>query len=272
MTASRPLELLHLDAAVARVPGRSFGPFDVSLAAGERVAILGPSGAGKSTLLRMMAGERALHGGDALFEARPLAQWPPRTLAQRRAVLPQSHAVAFGMPVELVVSLGRIAREPDPQQAQIVSKALLAACAGHLAGRRFDTLSGGEQARVQLARVLAQLWDARDGLLLVDEPLAALDPGLQFELMDAMREFAQSRGHALVAVLHDINQALAGFERLWLVQDGHLVADLPANGGAAAPLERLFGIGLRCIDTEDGRVAVLARRAVPTASPLAQPA
>jgi iron complex transport system ATP-binding protein len=114
---------------------------------------------------------------------------------------------------------------------------------------------------VQLARVLAQLWDVEAGLLLVDEPLAALDPGLQFELMDALRDFAQARRHALVAVLHDLNQALASFERLWLVQDGRLVADLPADRAAVRSLERLFGIRLRCIDSDDGRVAVLARRA-----------
>jgi iron complex transport system ATP-binding protein len=266
MMSANAVELLRLRGAVARVPGRSFGPFDLALSAGERVAILGPSGAGKSTLLRLMAGERSVHGGEALYESQPLATWPAQRLAQRRAVLPQSHAVAFGMPVELVVGLGRIAREPDPQQAHTVAGALQAACAAHLVGRRFDTLSGGEQARVQLARVLAQLWDVRDGLLLVDEPLAALDPGLQFELMDALRDFAQARGHALVAVLHDLNQALASFDRLWLVQDGRLVADLPADRSALVPLERLFGIRLRCIDGDDGRVAVLVRRGAPAAT------
>lgn len=253
--------LLALQGAVTRLPGRTFGPFELTLAAGERVAIVGPSGAGKSTLLRLMAGERAAHGGQVLLEGRALSQWPAPTLARCRAVLPQSHAVAFGMPVELVVSLGRIAREPDPAQAHIVAGALQAACAAHLLGRRFDTLSGGEQARVQLARVLAQLWDTDGGLVLVDEPLAALDPGLQFELMDALQHFAQSRGHALVAVLHDLNQALAGFDRLWLVQAGQLVADLPASRAALSPLEQLFGIGLRCVDTGDGRVAVLPQRA-----------
>lgn len=272
MTSTNRRELLRLRGAQTHVPGRSFGPFDLCLAAGERIAILGPSGAGKSTLLRLMSGERAAHGGDVSFEARALARWPVRELAQRRAVLPQSHAVAFGMPVELVVSLGRIAREPDLHRARIVSAALQAACAAQLAGRRFDTLSGGEQARVQLARVLAQLWDSRDGLLLVDEPLAALDPGLQFELVDAMRDFARNRGHALVAVLHDINQALAGFERLWLVQDGRFVADLPADRSAVMALEQLFGIGLRCIDGEDGRIAVLACRAVSTATLMAETA
>jgi iron complex transport system ATP-binding protein len=266
MSASSTGDLLRLQGAVARVPGLSFGPFDIALKAGERVAILGPSGAGKSTLLKLMAGERAVHSGEAVLDEQPLSAWPPQRLAQRRAVLPQSHAVAFGMPVELVVSLGRIARGSDPLQAQLVASALQAACAGHLVGRRFDTLSGGEQARVQLARVLAQLWDTREGLLLVDEPLAALDPGLQFELMDTLRDFALSRGHALVAVLHDLNQALASFDRLWLVKAGQLVADLPADRSALAPLERLFGIQLRCIDTDDGRVAVLARRGLPAAA------
>ena len=68
--------LLALQGAVTRLPGRAFGPFDLTLAAGERVAILGPSGAGKSTLLRLMAGERSAHGGQALMEGRALAQWP----------------------------------------------------------------------------------------------------------------------------------------------------------------------------------------------------
>lgn len=269
MTDVGPLELLRLRGAVARVSGRNFGPFDVSVAAGERIAILGPSGAGKSTLLRVMSGERTIQGGSAWFDERTLAQWSAHALATRRAVLPQSHAVAFGMPAELVVSLGRIAwgsdAQTERQQLEIVSKALQATCAGHLIGRRFDTLSGGEQARVQLARVLAQLWDARGGLLLVDEPLAALDPGLQFELMDAMRDFTAARDHALVAVLHDLNQALAGFERLWLVRDGRLVADLPADHSAVPFLERLFCIRLRCIDSDNSRVAVLAYRAAPTA-------
>ena len=262
-----PPALLTLAGALARLPGHDVGPFTLQLQAGETVAVLGPSGAGKSTLLKLMAGERRAHAGSVLLQGRDLAMLPPAGLARQRAVLPQSHAVAFGLPVELVVSLGRMSREPntdtDTGQAAIVAQALQAACAGHLRGRRFDTLSGGEQARVQLARVLAQLWDAEGGLLLVDEPLAALDPGLQFELMDAMRDFARRRGHALVAVLHDLNQALGGFQRLWLVQSGRLVADL-ASGRAALPaLEHLFGIALRGIDTDDGGIAVLARRAPP---------
>jgi iron complex transport system ATP-binding protein len=210
--------LLMLEGAQMQLPGHAFGPFDLAVTAGERIALLGGSGEGKSTLLKMMAGEHVVRTGDVLIDGLPLGRWARSALARRRAVLPQSHAVAFGMPAELVVSLGRIAQEPDPKRANIVADALEAAQAAHLAGRRFDTLSGGEQARVQIARVFAQLWDVRGALLLVDEPLTALDPGLQFRLIDTLCAFAEERGHALIAVLHDINQALAHFQRLCVRQ------------------------------------------------------
>jgi iron complex transport system ATP-binding protein len=259
------LPLLSLEAALTRLPGHRIGPFNLRVAPGERIAILGPSGAGKSTLLRLMAGERAPHEGRVALGGQGLQLWPLPALARRRAVLPQSHSVAFGLPVELVVSLGRVAREPDPEQARIVADALQLARAAHVVGRRFDTLSGGEQARVQLARVFAQLWDERDALLLVDEPLAALDPGLQFELMDAMQSFCRARGHALAAVLHDINQALSSFDRLWLLREGQLLADLPSGRAAVAPLEALYGIALRCVEDDGGGLAVVPRRRVAAA-------
>ncbi len=252
--------LLTLEGAQMRLPGHAFGPFDLQVAAGERIAILGSSGAGKSTLLKLMAGEHQAGDGGVRLDGLLLARWARPALACRRAVLPQSHAVAFGMPAALVVSLGRIAHEPDPQRARIVADALDAAQAAHLAGRRFDTLSGGEQARVQMARVFAQLWDVRDGLLLVDEPLAALDPGLQCRLIDVLSRFAAERKHALVAVLHDINQALAHFQRLWLMREGRIVGDLASSRAAVAPIEALYGITLRCIGTADGSLAVLPCR------------
>jgi iron complex transport system ATP-binding protein len=266
---AKPAPLLSLQAATTRLPGRRIGPFTFELRAGERIAILGASGAGKSTLLKLMAGERAPHEGQVALQGRALADWPLPALARRRAVLPQSHAVAFGLPVELVVGLGRVAREPDSGQSRIVAQSLELARAGHLVGRRFDTLSGGEQARVQLARVFAQLWDERECLLLVDEPLAALDPGLQFELMDALQAFCAARAHALAAVLHDINQALAAFDRLWLLREGSLVADIASGRAAVAPLEALYGIGLRCVEGDGGGLAVVPVRRAATAASMA---
>ena len=262
--------VLTLQQAAVPLPGqRCFGPYTRSVRAGETLALLGPSGAGKSTLLKLMAGELPAREGQVLLEGKPLHAWPLATLAQRRAVLPQQHGVAFGMPVELVVALGRIARGVDLQQATITAAALQRAEAAHLLGRRFDTLSGGEQARVMLARVFAQLWDSPPGWLLVDEPLAALDPGLQLALTEALLGYCHERGHALVAVLHDINLALAAFQRLWLVRAGEIVADLPSNAAAVPALEQLYGVGLHTVQDDDGRPAVLLRRRPAAAAPRA---
>lgn len=251
---------VQLRAATLRLGTRDLGPFDLQLQPGQRVAVLGPSGAGKSSLLRLLAGDHAPARGEVLWQGRPLRQAGRVELSRWRAVLPQQHGVAFGLPVPLVVSLGRAAREPDPARAAIVAEALALARADHLQARRFDQLSGGEQARVQLARVLAQLWDVRGGLLLVDEPLAAVDPGLQFGLMDALQAYAHARGHALVAVMHDLNQALNGFDRLWLVDSERQLQDLPAGLAALPSLETLYGVQLHGLRDADGSLAVLMRR------------
>ncbi|MEC5385443.1 ATP-binding cassette domain-containing protein [Uliginosibacterium sp. H3] len=252
--------LLQLDAACMRLGRREFGPFSLNIDQGERIAILGPSGAGKSTLLRLMASELACIRGSALLDERSLASWTLAELSRRRAVLPQSMEVAFGLETDLIIGLGRVACRHDPQLDDIVRQAATHAHAAHLLGRRFDTLSGGEKARVQLARVFAQLWDRQDGLILVDEPLAALDPGLQFELLDELEGFAAQRGHAIVAVLHDINHALQGFDRLLLIQQGELVGDLPADARALPHLEALYGVALTSLESPDGNLVVMPTR------------
>lgn len=251
------MSLLDLSFATARLGQQYFGPFTLQVQPGERVAILGPSGAGKSTLLKLMAGELRPQAGRVQLGARSLGQWPLAELARQRAVLPQSSNVAFGLHSELVIGLGRVARLADPHLQQIVQNAATLAHAGHLLGRRMDTLSGGEQARVQLARIFAQLWDVEGGLILVDEPLAALDPGLQFELLDSLDFFCRARGHAMVAILHDINHALLGFERLLLVRAGQLAGDMASNAEAVPALEKLYGIALATVGNQDGGICVI---------------
>lgn len=251
--------VLSLQAAELRRGGRVFGPLDLQILPGERVAVLGPSGAGKSTLLKLMSGELTPAAGQVLLAGQPLAMQQPAERARRRAVLPQSQQVAFGLPVELVVGLGRWACSTPREDAHWVRQALAWAEAGHLRGRRHDQLSGGEQARVQMARVLAQLADVQAGLLMMDEPLASLDPGLQLALLGTLRRFCAERGHALVAVLHDIPQALNHFDRLVLVHDGQVQADLPAGVAALPALERLFGLKLQAVALPEGGWALAAR-------------
>ena len=252
--------LLELSFATTQLGQQYFGPFNVRVAPGERIAILGPSGAGKSTLLKLMARELQPQAGLVAFAGRPLVQWPLADLARRRAVLPQGSNVAFGLQCALVIGLGRVARLVDPQLEQIVQDAAAQAHAAHLLGRRLDTLSGGEQARVQLARLFAQMWDVHDGLILVDEPLAALDPGLQFDLLDSLQQFCAARGHAVVAILHDINHALLDFDRLLLVRSGQLVADIASDAGAVPALAALYGIALTLATNSDGDVCVIPAR------------
>ncbi|MDT7849139.1 ATP-binding cassette domain-containing protein [Methylophilus sp. VKM B-3414] len=256
----RAAHLLKLQAVTLKLGGHVFGPFSMTVQPGERIAVLGPSGAGKSTLLKLLAGEHVPSGGQVRLRERCLTTWSLVDLSRQRAILPQSHEVAFGLPVELVIGLGRVARMVDPDLNVIVRQAAELACARHLLPRRFDTLSGGEKARVHLARVFAQLWDIEQGLLLVDEPMAALDPGLQWQLMAAMDQFARQRGHAIFAILHDINQALQGFDRLVLIKDGRLIGDYPRRQIVLSTLAELYEVNLVSAVTEQGQTLVAPER------------
>lgn len=231
-------------------------PFTLHVSSGERLAILGPSGAGKSTLLRLMALDFVPVMGEVIFKGRVRKGWTVAELSHHRAVMPQNCSVAFGLDVHLVIALGRVARAFDPSLSDIVVAAARLARADHLLSRRCDTLSGGEYARVHLARVFAQLWDVTEGLILVDEPLAALDLGLQDSILQALDRFAIDRQHAVVAVLHDVNHALRAFDRLLLVKEGQLFADLASTQQAVPFFESLYGLKLECLRTADNAFVV----------------
>jgi len=246
---------LQLHHAFLQLGKKLFGPFDFTIKPGERIAILGKSGAGKSTILRLIAREYRIKSGSILMNGTLMDQYSSAQLSRIRGVLPQNTQIAFGLMTNLVIELGRVSA-PNNNQETIVMQAAQMAFAEHLLGRPFNTLSGGEQARIHLARVFAQLWDVSDGLILVDEPVAALDPGLQYQLLNAIDRFARERNHAVVAVLHDINHAL-DFERLLLVEHGRIILDCPADHCVLGDLERLYGIQLEHLyDSQGGSVLV----------------
>lgn len=199
----------------------------VSLAVpgGEVLAVVGPNGSGKSTLLSVLAGDLRPDTGAATLAGRPVHRWTLAELAMRRAVLPQYTTVAFPFTVEQVVAMGRApwAGTPLAEDDDVaVSTAMTDTQVNLFAHRRFATLSGGERARAALARVLAQ----RTGILMLDEPTAALDLRHQDLVMRVATERAAS-GSAVLAVLHDLNLAAAYADRIAVLAAGRLAAAGP---------------------------------------------
>ncbi|MET9296385.1 heme ABC transporter ATP-binding protein [Streptomyces sp. NPDC003077] len=207
--------------------------------AGEVLALVGPNGAGKSTLLAALAGDLALAAGGVRVAGRPSTAWSAAELARRRAVLPQSAALAFPFAVEEVVRMGRAPWAGTPAEArddQAVAAAMRATDVTRFAGRPFPALSGGERARVALARVLAQ----ETALLLLDEPTAALDLRHQELVLRICRERAAA-GTAVVIVLHDLGLAAAYADRVAVLHAGRRAAHgPPADVLTADLLSRVY--------------------------------
>jgi iron complex transport system ATP-binding protein len=194
---------------------------DFAVQPGEVVALVGPNGAGKSTLLRVLAGDLQPTTGTVTIGGRPLAGTKPRDLALLRAVLPQQTILQFAFTAREVVEMGRGPREGDDDLA-VIEGSMLRTESLHMGERIFPSLSGGEQSRVSLARVLAQ----EAPLLLLDEPTASLDLRHQDMVMTVARELA-GEGLAVVAVLHDLNLAAAHADRIAILSEGRLIKDAP---------------------------------------------
>jgi iron complex transport system ATP-binding protein len=195
---------------------------------GELVALIGPNGAGKTTLLQAGLGLFAVHGGTVRLDGADPRRMPAAERARRLAYLPQTRTLAWPLQVEAVVALGRFAhgaplQRPRGADAAAIARALAACRLEGLAGRRVDALSGGELARVHMARALA----AEAPLLLADEPAASLDPLHAFETLSILKAFCAAGGGALVT-LHDLSLALRFADRIALLHQGRLLAEGPA--------------------------------------------
>ena len=235
----------------------------VSLRPGCVTAILGPNGAGKSTLLSVLAGQRAPTRGRAMLDGRPLADHGMPALALRRALMPQESAVAFDFTAQDIVALGRYPhrRTPGHDEDAIVAEAMALTDVTALAPRILNTLSGGEKARVHLARALAQLWHPRpDGAtrwLLLDEPTAALDLAHQHSAMRLLKAWA-ARGVGVVAVLHDLNLARRYADEVVVLgaPDG-LQQGLTAEVLQPVLIETVWGMPCQPVTSADGTVQYL---------------
>jgi iron complex transport system ATP-binding protein len=194
----------------------------IELRAGELLALVGPNGAGKSTLLALLAGERQASQGVVELGGMPLSAYGSRELARRRAVMRQQPAAPFGFYAHEIVELGRAPWKGVGgrfEDGRLVELAMERAQVTELALRRVDVLSGGERARVALARVLAQDTD----ILMLDEPTASLDPRHQHAVLAIARELARE-GRSVLAVLHDLSLAAGYADRVAVMHRGRMVA------------------------------------------------
>lgn len=224
---------------------------DVScmLEAGQITAICGPNGAGKSTLLELLAGLAQPDRGAAMLDETPLASLQSRERGRRIGYLPQAHEIAWDVPVRNLVELGRMPH--GDRQAAPVDSALAALDIGDLAQRRAQSLSGGETARVLLARVLA----GEPEWILADEPLAALDLSHQLALLAHLRSEAE-QGRGIVIVLHDLAHARNHADRVLVLDEGRLVADgTPDQALSESTIRAVFEVEARWIG-EPGAMAL----------------
>lgn len=198
------------------------------LPAGQVTVILGPNGAGKSMLLACLAGLRAPDAGCVLLDGEPVLAMEPRRRACRIGLLPQKGEVHWDVDVRTLVSLGRAPHAGrwgmSAQDRAAIDAAMAATDTQAYASRPVQRLSGGEQARVLLARVLA----GEPDWLLADEPLASLDPAHQLDVLDRLRAVA-AQGTGVVLVVHDLTHAARIADHALLLREGRLLASGPAD-------------------------------------------
>ena len=232
---------------------------DLSLDAGELLALVGTNGSGKTTLLRLLSGTLTPDRGELVLFGRPATAWSRMELARRIAVLPQSLELPTGFRVGELVAMGRLPHSRSlfgatPEDEEVVEQALRDADARDLADRYAEELSGGERQRVLVAMALAQ----EPELLLLDEPTLHLDLAHQVSLLDLIRRLRRERGIAVVAVLHDLALAAAA-PRVAVLDAGRIVADgAPEVVLTPDLVHRVFGVAVEALLDSAGR-----RRLVP---------
>jgi iron complex transport system ATP-binding protein len=218
---------------------------------GEVLALLGANGAGKSTLIRMLCGERKPDSGSIHFGGRPLEAYSMEELAKRRATLHQHNVVSMPFLAAEIVMMGRYPHyrnSPAAQDYRIVEETMEICGVHHLMERSFLSLSGGEQQRIHLARVLSQVWDVPGALLLLDEPVAAMDILYQQQTLAIVKALAR-KGYMIVTVLHEINLAAQYADRILLLKNGRRWSD-------GTPSEVLTPLNIYTVFSIEAEVAI----------------
>ena len=239
---------VELSGAVARLNGRIvLDSVDLSLRAGEAVALCGPNGAGKSSAIRAALGLLPLSAGQARLGGEDIIGLSERVRAERAAYLPQERRIAWNMAAIEVAALGA----PFLSGADSLARARAAldeVGAEGLADRGVADMSGGERARVLLARAMV----SEAPVLLADEPIAGLDPDAQFLVLDRLKARTKA-GQAVLVSLHDLTLAARWADRIVVLQAGRMVADAPPLDALSPEVLRdVFGVSGRWVETPSG--------------------
>ncbi|MCW1932039.1 heme ABC transporter ATP-binding protein [Pararhodobacter zhoushanensis] len=258
------LQALDLSVSLSRKPILRGIHFNAR--AGQLTCIVGPNGSGKTTLLRALTGELP-YTGQILLDGTDLSTRRPEALAERRAVLPQAMPLAFPFTVLEVVRLGLTGTAAlASDAADLPRRALERVGLSGYEGRLFQQLSGGEQQRAHLARVLVQVWRpvvaCQPRWLFLDEPVASLDIGHQLQIMRLAKEFAQAGG-GVIAVMHDLNLTAMTADAVCLMESGRVLAHGAARDVFTdSILSRAYGCALKVsTPPPDGGVFILPQAA-----------
>jgi iron complex transport system ATP-binding protein len=192
--------------------------------------IMGANGAGKTTLLKLLAGDQKPSAGKIILSERQLNEYSKKELARKRAVLSQHYHVGFPLSVNDIVLMGRypyFVNNPAINDLAICQLAMQLMDVNHLSERDYISLSGGEAQKVQMSRVLSQIWNTEqpeEKLLLLDEPVSHLDIKYQHQLLTAAKNLCNQKT-TVIAILHDINLAIAYADRILFMKQGRMVHD-----------------------------------------------
>ncbi len=236
---------------------------DLTLNPGSFYGLVGPNGSGKTTLVDLLLSLKQPGEGDVLLEGRPVASYGRAELARRVALVPQDFAVGFSFPVRQVVLMGRHPHlprfaAPTEEDWQAVDSAMARIEVTHLADKLVTRLSGGEKQRVALARALAQ----DTPMLFLDEPTSNLDVNHSLAALTAVEDLVRSRGHTVLAVMHDLNLAAAFCDRLIFLHSGRVAAAGPSPEVLTPQnLAAVFGVSaqVRWDDFAGCRVVVVSK-------------
>ena len=238
---------------------------------GEVTSVIGPNGSGKTTLMRALSGELSFDG-TATLDGMDITKARASDLATRRGVLPQHTNLAFPFTVHEVVRLGLTTgiSAVNDTAGRLVERALERVDLQGFGPRFYQELSGGEQQRVQLARVLCQVWEpVQEGCpryLFLDEPVASLDIKHQLQIMAIAADYA-NQGGGVLAIMHDLNLTAAFSHHVCLLSEGHLFAQgTPDQVLKADNLEHVYGCRMRVGPGPDGQTLLVLPRLDPVAT------